>query len=631
MSEQTTRTGQDTDPVEDGWPALAERVRTWIADDPDPRTAAELTELLDQAESGPTSADPETTDLETQYAASQVREAREDLADRFQGLLQFGTAGLRGAVAAGPHRMNRAVVIRAASGLGAYLLGELEGVTPAPKVVVGHDARHGSVDFARDTAAVLTAVGIDVVMLPPYLPTPVLAFAVRHLGADAGVMVTASHNPPQDNGYKVYLGGRVVTDSGQGAQIVPPMDGAIAAEIARVPSVAAVPRAASGWTTAGPEIADAYVAQVGELAALDEETRRAHADLRIVLTPMHGVGGATAQRVLAEAGFTDVHLVLEQAEPDPDFPTVAFPNPEEPGAIDLAVALASSVQADLVIALDPDADRCGAAVLDPRARSYRGTESAAAEGWRMLHGDETGALLGSVVAERFGTAGAAVADDAPVLANSIVSSRLLSRIAAGAGLRHAQTLTGFKWISRVDGLVFGYEEALGYCVDPGFVRDKDGISAALTLAGLAARLKAAGRSPVDVLDDLARQHGLHLTDQLSARFTDLSQIPETMQRLREHAPVVLAGSPVMQVVDLAAGTDADRDGLPPTDGIRLLTQDDTRVIVRPSGTEPKVKCYLEVVVPVEEHASAETVGEARTAARARLDQVRADVAAALGL
>lgn len=626
------RTDIDADVTErgDAWAELAGRVRDWIADDPDPRTAAELTALLDRAEAGDPSV-PGGACPEDQQSATDVRDAREDLADRFQGLLQFGTAGLRGAVEGGPHRMNRAVVIRAASGLGAYLLGELEGVSPAPKVVVGHDARHGSVDFARDTAAVLTAVGIEVVVLPPYLPTPVLAFAVRHLGADAGVMVTASHNPPRDNGYKVYLGGRVVTDSGQGAQIVPPMDGAIAAEIARVPSVAAVPRAADGWSAVGPEIVDAYVAEVLGLADLSDEARARNAALRVVLTPMHGVGGGTARRVLAEAGFTDVHVVTLQAEPDPDFPTVAFPNPEEPGAIDLAVALAAEVQADLVIALDPDADRCGAAVIDPRARTHMSAGAAGSDGWRMLHGDEVGALLGSVAAERFGTPGAAVADDAPVLANSIVSSRLLGRIAARAGLRHAQTLTGFKWISRVDGLEFGYEEALGYCVDPAHVRDKDGISAALTLAGLAARLKADGRTPVDVLDDLARQHGLHLTDQLSARFTDLSQIPETMQRLREHPPVVLAGSPVLTVVDLAAGSDADREGLPPTDGIRLLTQDDTRVIVRPSGTEPKVKCYLEVVVPVEEHASVAAVGEARAAARARLDAVRADVAAALGL
>ncbi|HEY0186494.1 MAG TPA: phospho-sugar mutase [Cellulomonas sp.] len=607
MSEPVSSNGTD-----EGWQALAARVESWIADDPDPATAAELTALLDQA----AGAGPEADD------------ARTELADRFVGLLQFGTAGLRGEIAGGPHRMNRAVVIRAASGLGAYLLGELDGVTPAPRVVVGHDARHRSVDFARDTAAVLTAVGIEVLVLPPQLPTPVLAFAVRHLGADAGVMVTASHNPPQDNGYKVYLGGRVVTDAGQGAQIVPPMDGAIAAEIGRVPSVASVPRSADGWTTLGPEIVDAYTAAVGALAPTDAGSRTRAGALRVVLTPMHGVGGATATRVLTEAGFTDLHLVPEQAEPDPDFPTIAFPNPEEPGAIDLAVALAGRIDADLVVALDPDADRCGAAVRDPRAATGSGTPT---DGWRMLHGDEVGALLGSVAAGRSGTPGAPVTDASPVLANSIVSSRLLGRIAAAAGLRHAQTLTGFKWIARTDSLVFGYEEALGYCVDPTDVRDKDGISAALLLCGLAADLKAAGRTPVDVLDDLARQHGLHLTDQLAARFTDLTLIPAAMTRLREQPPTTLGGSPVVSVVDLANGTEEERDGLPPTDGIRLLAADDTRVVVRPSGTEPKVKCYLEVVLPVEEHAPVETVGQARAAARARLDAVRTDVAEALGI
>ncbi|WP_263120794.1 phospho-sugar mutase [Cellulomonas sp. RIT-PI-Y] len=598
------------------WDALADEVRAWIADDPDPRTAAELTALLARAEAPTDQGSP----LEQEAAATHARAAREDLADRFLGLLQFGTAGLRGAIGGGPNRMNRAVVIRAASGLGAYLLGELDGVSPAPRVVVGHDARHGSLDFARDTAAVLTAVGIEVLMLPPQLPTPVLAFAVRHLDADAGVMVTASHNPPQDNGYKVYLGGRVVTDAGQGAQIVPPTDSAIAAEIARVPSVSAVPRAAEGWTQLDQTIHTDYRAEVATLAdpAVDAATA---ADLRIVLTPMHGVGGETARQVLTAAGFTDLHLVPLQAEPDPDFPTVAFPNPEEPGAIDLAVALAQEVDADLVIALDPDADRCGAAFVDPRRRTHAGPGAAASDGWRMLHGDEVGALLGTVAAER--SAGV----EGGVLANSIVSSRLLSRIARGAGLEHAQTLTGFKWISRVEGLVYGYEEALGYCVNPAGVRDKDGISAALLLASLAARLKTAGRGIVDVLDDLARQHGLHLTDQLSARFTDLAKIPEAMARLREHPPVTLAGSPVLTVIDLAEGY----DGLPGTDGILLLAQDDTRVIVRPSGTEPKVKCYLEVVLPVEADAPFETVGRARGAARDRLDRVRADVAAALGI
>ncbi|WP_315095107.1 phospho-sugar mutase [uncultured Cellulomonas sp.] len=610
---------------DDAWAPLDARVQAWIDDDPDPQTAEELRDLLDQARSAPPTLAPGREPDPTQRQALDARSAaRDELADRFSGLLQFGTAGLRGRLGGGPHRMNRAVVIRAASGLADYLLGELDGVHPAPRVVIGYDARHKSVDFARDSAAVLTAVGMEVLVLPSPLPTPVLAFAVRHLGADAGIMVTASHNPPQDNGYKVYLGGRVVTDSGQGAQIVPPADAAIAAEIAHVPSVASVPRAATGWTVLGPEVLDAYVSSVLALAPTDDATRAAAKRLRVVLTPLHGVGGAVAQRVLAEAGFTDVLVVPEQAEPDADFPSVAFPNPEEPGAIDLALGLASDENADLVIALDPDADRCGVGIQDLRHRSFRGPDTAEAEGWRILHGDETGSLLGADLA-------GAAHPDGSAFASSIVSSRLLGKIARSKGHRYAQTLTGFKWISRVDGLVFGYEEALGYCVDPAHVRDKDGISAALLVVGMAARLKAEGRTVVDALDDLAREHGLHLTDQVSARFTDLDQIGRTVQRLRSGPPSSLGGSHVTEVVDLAAGSEADRDGLPPTEGLRLLTADGTRVIVRPSGTEPKVKCYLEVVVPVDRAADHKALGRAREQARTRLDAVAADVRAALGI
>ncbi|WP_421740554.1 phospho-sugar mutase [Cellulomonas sp.] len=610
---------------DDAWAGLEARVQTWIDDDPDPQTAQELRGLLDLARSAPPAIIPGHEPDPTQRQALDARSAaREELADRFTGLLQFGTAGLRGRLGGGPHRMNRAVVIRAASGLADYLLGELDGVSPRPRVVIGYDARHKSVDFARDSAAVLTAVGIEVLVLPSALPTPVLAFAVRHLGADAGIMVTASHNPPQDNGYKVYLGGRVVTDSGQGAQIVPPADAAIAAEIAHVPSVASVPRAASGWTVLGPEVLDAYVSSVVALAPTDDATRAAATKLRIVLTPLHGVGGAVAQRVLAEAGFADVLVVPEQAEPDGDFPSIAFPNPEEPGAIDLAIGLASDEGADLVIALDPDADRCGVGIQDLRHRSFRGPDTAEAEGWRILHGDETGSLLGARVASVPHPNGSA-------FASSIVSSRLLGKIAGAAGYRHAQTLTGFKWISRVDNLVFGYEEALGYCVDPAHVRDKDGISAAVLVAGLAARLKAEGRSITDALDDLARAHGLHLTDQVSARFADLSQIGATVQRLRSRPPRSLGGSRVTEVVDLATGTEDDRDGLPPTEGLRLLTEDGTRVIVRPSGTEPKVKCYLEVILPLDPAADHKAVGHARAEARTRLDAVAADVRTALGI
>ncbi|NMR19914.1 phospho-sugar mutase [Cellulomonas fimi] len=595
--------------------ALADEVRAWIADDPDPVTAAELERLLADAEDSVPDGDAPAARAERTRVAS----ARRELADRFQGPLEFGTAGLRGALGGGPHRMNRAVVIRAAAGLAAHLRGALG--EAIPRVVVGYDARHNSAAFAQDTAAVLVGAGIEALVLPGPLPTPVLAFAVRRLDADAGVMVTASHNPPQDNGYKVYLGGRVVTGAGQGAQIVPPADAEIAASIAAVRSVASVPRVTAGWTMLGQEVVDDYVATAVGLA--DPAGPR---DLRIVLTSLHGVGGVVAERVLREAGFTDVYAVPEQADPDPDFPSVAFPNPEEPGAMDLALGLAADTGADLVIANDPDADRCAVAVKDLRARSHRGPDTAGAEGWRMLHGDEVGALLGAYLAEHARPA-AAGPGGAPVLASSVVSSRLLGRIAAAHGLDHATTLTGFKWISRVDGLLYGYEEALGYCVDPGHVRDKDGMTAALRVAELAAGLKSAGRTLIDALDDLAREHGLHLTDQLSARFTDLGQIPATMARARQDPPSTLAGSPVSQVVDLADGV----DGLPPTDGLRLLTADDTRVIIRPSGTEPKVKCYLEVVVPLEPGADDAAVDHARTVAKRRLEAVKADVRTALGL
>lgn len=579
-------------------PDLLARAEAWMAADVDDADVAELRRLVEQA------LDPHAGEP-----------ALAELADRFSGPLQFGTAGLRGAMAAGPNRMNRAVVIAAAAGLGAFLTAEIG--TGAPRVVVGYDARHRSADFARDTAAVLVAAGAEVLLMPAPGPTPVLAFAVRHLSADAGVMVTASHNPAADNGYKVYLGGRAVTDAGQGAQIVPPYDALIAGQIALVRSAKDVPRAESGWTVLGPEITDEYHAAV---ATLHDGAARSR--LRIVTTSLHGVGGAAVARVLAEAGFTDVLPVEEQAEPDPDFPTVAFPNPEEPGAIDMALALAQDSHADLVIANDPDADRCAVALLDPQYGTYQGAETASSQGWRMLHGDEVGMLLGWDAAER-----AARAGQGGTLACSIVSSRALAGIAVRHGLEHATTLTGFKWISRTPGLVFGYEEALGYCVDPEHVRDKDGLSAAVAVAQLASRLAGEGRTLLDRLDDVARACGLHVTGQVSARFDDLDLIASTMTALRTSPPSALAGSPVDSVRDLAEGI----DGLPPTDGVVLLTADDTRVIVRPSGTEPKVKCYIEVVSAVDPAASAATLSAARVAARDRLARVQSDVRTALGL
>ncbi|MBT1002510.1 phospho-sugar mutase [Paenarthrobacter sp. DKR-5] len=568
---------------------LLDTAARWAAEDPDPATAAQLTDLIERGKG----------------AGSDAAAARQEIADSFAGTLQFGTAGLRAALGPGPNRMNRVVVRRTAAGLAAFLLARAGG-DYTPRIVVGYDARHNSDVFARESAAIFAAAGLETFLLPSALPTPVLAYAVRALECDGGVMVTASHNPPQDNGYKVYLGGRAVEESGRGAQIVPPYDEEIAAQIDSVPDLAGIELADSGWTVPGPELEQQYIASVAALAKPAQFPAR---DLKIVLTPMHGVGGSTARQVLAAAGFDDVTLVTAQAEPDPDFPTVSFPNPEEPGALDLALRTAEETGADLVLANDPDADRAAVAAKDPETGA-----------WRMLRGDEVGALLGVHAAARLADDGAADG----VFANSIVSSRLLERIAAAHGYGHQQTLTGFKWIARVPGLRYGYEEALGYCVAPDLVRDKDGISAALLVAEAAAAAKAAGRTLFHTLDDLALQHGLHASDQLSVRVADLGLLDAMMNRLREHPPAAFAGSAVDAQTDLAHGSPQ----LPPTDGLLYLTKDETRVIIRPSGTEPKLKCYLEVIRPV---GSAAELPQVRAEARSALDAVLDDVRECLGL
>ena len=560
-----------------------EFVQAWIADDPDVNDSKELDELLKLSDDGDEGATAE-------------------LNDRFSGMLTFGTAGLRGVLGAGPNRMNRAVVIRAAAGLSAFLKNRLpDGFT----VVVGHDARYGSKQFARDTAAVVEGAGGHAILFDHALPTPLTAFALRKLDADAAVMVTASHNPPKDNGYKVYLGGRAVSDAGQGAQIVPPYDAEILEQIVSVPSVASVPRAESGWDTIGDAMLDDYVARVKEV--VPEGPR----DLKIVLTSMHGVGGDPALKVLAACGFEDVTVVKEQHEPDPDFPTVSFPNPEEPGALDLAMKLAREIDADIILANDPDADRSSAAIPDPLSET----------GWRQLTGDEVGSLLGAMAAQEYGDG--KTKEGEAVLANSIVSSRLLSRIAKAHGLEHKNTLTGFKWISRVPNLVFGYEEAIGYCVDPAYVRDKDGISAGAKLASYAARLKAKGLSLQDALDSLAEQFGLYATGPLSIRVKDLSLIAKGMENLRRDGIDQIAGAKVVKTVDLAKGSDE----LLPTDGLMYFTDRDDRVVVRPSGTEPKLKCYIEVIEPVADG----TVAAARIRAATRLDEIRVDMRSAMGI
>ncbi|MDQ7993804.1 MAG: phospho-sugar mutase [Propionicimonas sp.] len=547
-------------------PDLRAAAEAWRDADPDPATAATLDALLAAAEAG----DPA---------------AAEELADAFSGPLSFGTAGLRGPLGPGPARMNRVVVSRAAAGLGRYLVGRGHA---GGTVVVGYDARHNSDVFARDTAEILAAAGLVPLLCSRPLPTPVVAFGIGHYGCVAGVVVTASHNPPQDNGYKVYLG--------DGSQIVPPADAEIAAEIAAASAgpVSDLPRSEQ-YRVVGDDLVDAYVARAASLVATS-----APRELTWVYTAMHGVGASVVDRVVAAAGFAEPARVAAQLEPDPDFPTVAFPNPEEPGAIDLALDLARETGADVAIANDPDADRCAvAAVVGGQ--------------WRMLTGDELGAVLADDALRR-GAAG--------TYACSVVSSTLLGTMAATNGRRFATTLTGFKWIGRVPDLAFGYEEAIGYCTDAAAVPDKDGITTLLRVLALVAGLRAEGLTLADRLDEIARRYGLHVTSQLSFRVSDLSLIGAAMRRIRTDPPATLAGEPV-KVVDLAVGS-AD---LPPTDGM-LFEGRSVRAVARPSGTEPKLKCYLQVRL---EPAQSQDLAAARERAGAVMAGLRAEMASALGL
>ena len=530
--------------VDDDLTGLLADARAWMTQDPDPVTRSELDALVAAAEAGDAPAAAE-------------------LAERFAGRLDFGTAGLRGELGAGPMRMNRVLVSQAAAGLAAYLLSR----APHPTVVVGYDGRHNSSVFARDTAELMQGAGVQVTLLPRALPTPVLAFAVRHLDASAGVMVTASHNPARDNGYKVYLGG-----ADGGSQIVPPSDAGIAAEIARVASgsISALPRSAE-FGMAPESVVTEYVRRTGALSTSPSA-------LKVVYTPMHGVGWETAAAVFEAAGFAAPITVEAQLHPDPDFPTVAFPNPEEPGALDLAFETAATAGADLVIANDPDADRVAVGVPD------RG----AAGGWTRLSGNQVGWLLGWQAARRL----TAIAEEhEATLACSLVSSPALGAIARHYRLDFVETLTGFKWISRVGGLAFGYEEALGYLVDPDKVRDKDGISAAVRVIELFTELAADGITLEQHLNEFAETFGGYASSQISIRVSDLAQIGRTMSRLRAELPAHIGGIRVESIDDFADGFDA----FPPSDLLRFHLEGGARVIVRPSGTEPKVKCYLDTV------------------------------------
>ena len=512
--------------------SLVGEVQAWIADDPDPITSSQLQDWLD-------------TNNETELQAS------------FSGFLQFGTAGLRGPIRPGPSGMNRAVVGRTAAGLVSYM--RERNLT---SVVIGRDARYGSEDFTFETAEIMSGAGMRVFVLPRPLPTPVLAFATNELGCDVGIMVTASHNPPQDNGYKVYLGGTVDGIEYRGSQIVSPTDVSIAQKIEAITSLKDQPRAKE-WTVLGEEIIEKYINRTASLATQP-------GTLKIVYTAMHGVGTETLQRVFHKAGFLSPILVDAQAAPDPDFPTVAFPNPEEPGAIDLALETAKTFDADLVIANDPDADRCAAAVKDP------------VTGWRMLKGDELGAIFGESIARKSGSG---------IFANSIVSSSILRKIAEHYNFEFKETLTGFKWLAKIKGLTFGYEEALGYAVDAINVNDKDGISAAITLAQITTDLAADGKTLLDLLDEIWARHGFHATEQISIRLKDLSKVGIILGGLRSNPPQEIAGRLVTSIDDLANPT----DGLPPTDGLRIWLAGGIRIIIRPSGTEAKMKCYIEVI------------------------------------
>jgi phosphomannomutase len=614
---------------------LRARVESWIADDPDEDDRAELRGLLDAAGSaGQPGSDtlPESTGAKRDGTG-----AERELADRFAGRLEFGTAGLRGRIGAGPNRINRAVVRATTAAVTGWLR---DGRPPGPpSVVIGCDARHRSREFADEAAAVCAAAGLRVHLLPRPCPTPLLAFAVRHLSVRAGIMITASHNQAADNGYKLYVG--------DGAQIIPPTDAEISGRIERLGPLAEVPVTGLGSplvTLHGDEIAKAYLRAVtARLAEAAGRGPRGFAQpggsgrppLTVVYTPLHGVAGALMLRAIERAGLAVPHVVKAQADPDPDFPTVAFPNPEEPGALDLAFKDAASVGADLVLASDPDGDRLAVAVPEDEPGPEPG-------GWRQLTGDQLGALLGAYLLRREVPG----PDDprVPLVATTIVSSTLLRKIAAAAGAEYVETLTGFKWISRAGDagragsqFVFGYEEALGYMVGQ-TVRDKDGIGAALAVLAMAAEAKAAGRTLLEWYDDLEREHGVHLTAHLSLRIPGTAAV---MRRIRSAPPASLGGLPVTGVMDyaksaapamLSGGTSPGSTGLPPSDVLRF-TLDGARVIVRPSGTESKIKAYLEVVQPVPDTGSPDTgspdtggLAAARAAARERIAPLRAAVA-----
>ena len=516
---------------------LRDEVEEWINHDPDKKTAKQLSDWLKEGNS-------------------------KELERCFSGFLQFGTAGLRGPIGPGPSCMNRAVVSRTATGIVEFMK-----KNHLTSVVIGRDARHGSDQFSQDSAEIFSGAGIKTYVMPRALPTPVLAFAINKLKVDVGIMVTASHNPASDNGYKVYLGGKVNGVSYRGSQIIPPVDVEISNLIAHANKN---PKRSQDFHTVDESVIDDYIDSVAALATATN-------NLKVVYTPLHGVGAATFIEVFKRAKFAPPVLVSEQAAPDPYFPTTPFPNPEESGSMDLALKYAKANNADVVIANDPDADRCAIAIVNPQGQ------------WQVLRGDEVGVLIGDYLIKKSSTSNLAIA-------NSLVSSTLLGKIANKHSLKFEETLTGFKWISKIDNLLFGYEEALGYCVDPKNVNDKDGISAAVVLIKIVSELRASNQSIFDYLEKIGNEYGFHRTDQISIRVTNLHEIDELLKRVTTSPPQTLLNNALKSSENLSESK------VMPTTGVRLNYENGIRVIIRPSGTESKLKCYLEVISSNKEEA-----------------------------
>lgn len=551
--------------------------RDWLSQDPDVETGAELSALIKEAEAG-------------------SHESRAILAQKFSSRLAFGTAGIRGPLGFGPGGMNRVVVSQTTAGLASFLVARNRESSRPLRVVVGYDARKNSAIFARDTAEVLSGYGIDVLLTPHEVPTPIVAFAVRHLTCDAGVMITASHNPPEDNGYKVYFGG-----VDEGSQIVPPADAGIEEEITTVAATLSFKRIPRSDASVRETPADLVANYLSHTIAAVAPRGAAGAAPTVVYTPMHGVGGDTFLAVLEATGLQTPVLVDEQFTPDPLFPTVAFPNPEEKGALDLAFARARDVHAELIIAHDPDADRLAVALPD-------GSSPA---GYTSLTGNQVGAILGwraAEIAQKAGNKGA--------LANSIVSSPWLGKIAEHFDLSHHETLTGFKYVSRVPDLLFGFEEALGYLVDPDVVRDKDGISAALAIIDLANHMADEGKTLWDYLGAIEEAVGAFASGQITIKIDPVRADTSISDLLRAKPPTKIGPHAVTTADDFLKGVgDFPQDNI-----LRYYLADGSRVIVRPSGTEPKIKVYLDTAGVTRADAEA-ALGSLESAVRSLLDSL----------